>query len=121
MGNNKNDESIKQSELYKIAFDNFGYFNKYSVKYRNNLIMLTNPHLFYEEIGQKEKESKNSAHKKELLKERKGSTRRVTSELPKNALKTKIFTREINIINFVLRISSIIDLFKTYIFTFYIL
>ena len=58
LGNSKKDENIKQSELYKNAFDNFGYFNKYSVKYRNNLKVLTNPHLFYEEIDKKEKESK---------------------------------------------------------------
>ena len=98
LGNSKKDESIKQSELYKNAFDNFGYFNKYSVKYRNNLKMLTNPHLFYEEIDKKEKESKKNAHKNEILKERKGHNRHGTNELPKNVLKTKIFNQEINIV-----------------------
>ena len=98
LGNSKKDENIKQSELYKNAFDNFGYFNKYSVKYRNNLKILTNPHLFYEEIDKKEKESKKTSHKNEILKDRKGNHRLFTSEIPKNGLKTKIFNQEINIV-----------------------
>jgi hypothetical protein len=98
LGNSKKDDNIKQSELYKSAFDNFGYFNKYSVKYRNNLKTLTNPHIFYEEIDKKEKESKKNSHKNEILKDKKGNHRRFTSDLPKYDLKTKIFNQEINIV-----------------------
>ena len=60
--------------------------------------MLTNPHLFYEEIDKKEKESKKNSNKNEILKDRKGHNRHATSEFPKNVLKTKIFNQEINIV-----------------------
>ena len=98
LGDNKKNEDIKQSELYKSAFINFGYFNKFSVKYQNNLMVLTNPHLFYEEIDKKEKESKKGEHKNGILKERKGSNRRCTDVCPKNNLKTKIFNQGNNIV-----------------------
>jgi len=98
LDDDKKNESIKQSELYKNAFVNFGYFNKFSVKYQNNLIMLTNPHLFYEEIDKKEKESKKNDHKNNILKDRKGSNRRGTHVIKKNKLKTKVFNQENNIV-----------------------
>ena len=48
-------KKIKQSELYKTAFDDFKYFNKFSLNCQKTVKKLENPHLFYTtEIEQKE-------------------------------------------------------------------
>ena len=73
---------IKNSELYKKAFINFKYFNKFSNKFKTKLELLINPHSFYEEIDKKEKEFKNIVHKmdeeykkeKQELKKKRGAT-----------------------------------------------
>lgn len=75
---NKKNESIKNSELYKKAFINFEYFNRYSIKSKNHLTIFPNPHAIYEEIDKKEQEFKNIIHQmdeefkkeKELLRKR---------------------------------------------------
>ena len=54
---------IKNSELYKKAFINYEYFNKYSNKFQNKLNEFINPHSFYNEIDKKEQEFKSIVHK----------------------------------------------------------
>ena len=99
---NKNKEEknenlkIKNSELYKKAFEHFEYFNKFSKKYQNNLEIFTNPHLFYEEIERKEQEFNNVVHKmdEELKKEKelnrqRGSSLYSNNKIKKNTIRTK--------------------------------
>ena len=97
---NKEDKNenikIKNSELYKKAFEHFEYFNKFSKKYQNNLEIFTNPHLFYEEIERKEQEFNNVVHKmdeelkkeKELNKQR-GSLLYSNNKIKKNTIRVK--------------------------------
>ena len=97
---NKEDKNenlkIKNSELYKKAFEHFEYFNKFSKKYQNKLEIFTNPHLFYEEIERKEQEFNNVVHKmdEELKKEKelnrqRGSSLYSNSKIKKNIIKAK--------------------------------
>ena len=94
--NNNNNENkknenvkIKNSELYKKAFEHFEYFNKFSKKYQNNLEIFTNPHLFYEEIERKEQEFNNVVHKmdEELKKEKELNKQRGSSLYSNNKIK----------------------------------
>jgi len=71
-GDKKNEFlKIKNSELYKRAFIKYGYFNKYSKKFQNELIKFINPHSFYDEIDKKGKELKNIVHKMDEEKKKK--------------------------------------------------
>ena len=84
----KKDEilKIKSSELYKKAFIDFGYFNKYSKKFQTQLSLLSNPHSFYNEIDKKEEEFKNIVHKMdmELKREKELNKKRGTTLSPNN-------------------------------------
>ena len=87
---------IKNSKLYKKAFEHFEYFNKFSKKYQNNLEIFTNPHLFYEEIERKEQEFNNVVHKmdEELKKEKelnrqRGSSLYSNNKIKKNTIRIK--------------------------------
>ena len=104
------EEGIKQkpinSDIYKIAFKDFLYFNKYS---KNNNInerttQFINPHSFYDEVDKKEEEFKHIVlqmdeelkKEKEKLKE-KESMRRKSVGITKNiGLKNKIFDKKRN-------------------------
>ena len=55
----KKELKIENSEIYKKAFINFEYFNKYSKKFKNILMTFKNPHSFYDEIDRKEQEFKS--------------------------------------------------------------
>jgi len=74
-----NNKSIINSEVYKKAFKDFIYFNRYAKNENNNRTnKFYNPHYFYEEVEKKEEEFKNIVLKmdeelkkeKEKLKER---------------------------------------------------
>jgi hypothetical protein len=97
---NKKHEAIKNSELYKKAFINFAYFNRYSIKSRNYLTIFSNPHEIYEEIDKKEQEFNNKVHQmdeefkkeKELIKKRGASLHYI------NKIKKKIINVDKNIV-----------------------
>ena len=97
---NKKNEAIKNSELYKKAFINFSYFNRYSIKSRNYLTIFSNPHEIYEEIDKKEQEFNNKVHQmdeefkkeKELIKKRGASLHYI------NKIKKKIINVDKNIV-----------------------
>ena len=97
IGNKKN-ESIKKSELYKKTFINFSYFNKYSVKNKNELMTFTNPHSFFEEIDKKEQEFKNIVQKMdiEFKKEKKINKKRGLSLHINNNNKKKVLEQDKN-------------------------
>ncbi len=82
-------KKIKQSEFYKTAFADYLYFNKHSIKCQQKLKKFTNPHLFYEEIQQKEQAFKLIAKKidETAIDENK---KRKASVSPVKAIKTKI-------------------------------
>ena len=94
------------SEIYKIAFKDFLYFNKYSNNSANNgrNTNFINPHSFYEEVEKKEEEFKHIVlqmdeelkKKKEKLKE-KESHRRKSIGVTKNInTNNKIFDKKRN-------------------------
>ena len=90
--NNKNENlKIKNSELYRKAFINFKYFNKFSNKFKNKLELLINPHLFYNEIDKKEQEFKSMVHKmdQEFKKEKELNKKRGATLSPNNIIKIK--------------------------------
>ena len=93
----KNDNSkIKESDIYKRAFESFEYFNKFSKKFKNKMNILPNPHSFYDEIDKKEEEFIKLVHKMdaeykkelELNKKRRGTYSSI------NKIKNKIFSQE---------------------------
>ena len=80
--------------LKKLNKVNYKYFNKYSLKYQENLKIYDNPHSFYNEIQRKELAFKLIAEKmeeesKKIKKE--GNKKRGSSVSPIQAIKTKIF------------------------------
>jgi len=94
------------SEIYKIAFKEFLYYNKYSKNQLNNERgnNLINPHSFYEEVDKKEEEFKHIVLKmdeelkreKEKLKE-KESQRKKSVGVTKNVnLNNKIYDKRRN-------------------------
>ena len=88
-------KTIKQSELYKNAFVDYKYFNKYSLKHQESLTFFENPHSFYDEIQRKELAFKLIADKmeeesKKIKHER--NKKRFASVSPIQAVKTKIFS-----------------------------
>jgi len=84
---------IKQSELYTKVFVDYEYFNKYSIKFQENLNIFTNPHSFYDEIQKKEIFKSIADKMDEELKKIKNeeNKKRVSSVSPIQAVKTKIF------------------------------
>ena len=92
--NEKKINKIKQSELYKKAFMDYQYFNKYSLKCQEKFKNFPNPHIIYDEILQKELAFKFIAdtmdeESKKIKKEE--NKKRVSSVSPVQAIKTKIF------------------------------
>ena len=84
---------IKQSELYTKVFVDYEYFNKYSIKFQENLNIFTNPHSFYDEIQKREIFKSIADKMDEELKKIKNeeNKKRVSSVSPIQAVKTKIF------------------------------
>ena len=93
---NKKNEAIKNSEIYKKAFINFSYFNRYSIKSRNYLTIFSNPHAIYEEIDKKEQEFKNIVHQmdEEFKKEKELIRKRGASLHYTNKIKKKIINAD---------------------------
>ncbi len=98
INNNKKglDKNLKINEEYNNIFNNFGYFNFYSNI--NKLMLLPNPHLFYEEIDKKEQKIKSKVNENEGLKEEKEkpSKKRGKSVHIKDSIKTKIYNKDGN-------------------------
>ena len=85
---------IKQSELYQKAFNDYQYYNKYSLKCQEKINKFVNPHSFYDEIQKNELAFKLIANKmneesKKIIRE--DNKKRGTSVTPINAVKTTIF------------------------------
>ena len=109
------DEEIKEevvkekainSEIYKIAFKDFLYFNKYS-KTQSNLERtdkFINPHSFYEEVEKKEEEFKHMVLKmdeelkkeKEKIKEKESQRKKSVGITKTSNLANKIFDNRRN-------------------------
>ena len=101
----KINSKLINSEINKIAFKDFLYFNKYSkVQSNPNNNQFINPHLFYEEVERKEEEFKNlvSIMDEELKKEKekikeKEAHRRKSIGISKNInLNNRIFNKRGN-------------------------
>ena len=101
----KINSKLINSEINKIAFKDFLYFNKYSkVQSNPNNNQFINPHLFYEEVERKEEEFKNLVSKmdEELKKEKekikeKEAHRRKSIGISKNInLNNRIFNKRGN-------------------------
>ena len=86
-------KKIKQSELYLTAFANYKYYNKYSLKCQEKFPKFKNPHLFYNEIEQKEKAFNLIATKiaEESKNAKEENKKRVASVSPFQVVKTKIY------------------------------
>ena len=91
--NAKKYNKIKQSELYQKAFVNYKYFNKFSIKYQEQLKIFSNPHIIYDEILERELVFNFIADKVEedSKKIKKEDKKRVASVSPIQGIKTKIF------------------------------
>jgi hypothetical protein len=100
------DQKAINSDIYKIAFKDFLYYNKYSKNQLNQerTVKFINPHSFYEEVDKKEEEFKHLVlqmdeelkKEKEKLKE-KESHRRKSVGITKNInLANKIFDKTRN-------------------------
>ena len=91
--NAKKYNKIKQSELYQKAFINYQYFNKFSLKFQEQLKIFVNPHIIYDEILERELVfnfivDKMDEDSKKIKKEDK---KRMSSVSPIQGIKTKIF------------------------------
>ena len=91
----KKELKIQNSEIYKKAFINFEYFNKYSKKFKNILMIFKNPHSFYDEIDRKEQEFISIVHKmdEEFKKQRELRQKRGKTLSPFNIINKKISNR----------------------------
>ena len=100
------DQKAINSDIYKIAFKDFLYYNKYSKNQldQERTVKFINPHSFYEEVDKKEEEFKHLVlqmdeelkKEKEKLKE-KESHRRKSVGITKNInLANKIFDKTRN-------------------------
>ena len=87
-------KKIKQSELYQTAFVDYKYFNKFSSTCQKNFKKFENPHLFYNEIEQKEKDLKMHVIKTE--ENAKDYNKRISNVKTKIYQEKKLSTRKIN-------------------------
>ena len=88
--NSKNLKKIKASELYKKAFVDFKYFNKYSKTCIEKREKYINPHTIYTEEDKKFISFSDEKGKNEKIKEDKDK-KIIENKLPCPIIKTKIF------------------------------
>ena len=91
--NSKNLKKIKSSELFKKAFINFKYYNKYSKTCREKREKYIIPHAIYDEEENKFKSIDGKNQTKEKIKEE-NDTKILENKLPPQPIKTKIFNNK---------------------------